>query len=109
MPDPNATDDIPPYTGPFFTTWRPLDPPILGESPALGVLADRAAAIPIGTAYPVGLIEHRLGPAKTIRLVVNKVELPGRWLFARREFVPLGEAAEELHCAPVRPAGIRRE
>jgi hypothetical protein len=35
--------------------------------------------MPIGIAYPVGLVEHRRGPATTIRLVVNKNELPGRW------------------------------
>jgi hypothetical protein len=52
--------------------------------------------MPIGIAYPVGLVEHRRGPAKTFRLVVNKVELEGRWLCVGREFVPLGEAAEEL-------------
>ena len=60
------------------------------------MLADRTAAMPIGIAYPVGLVEHRRGPAKTFRLVVGKVELPGRWICVGREFVPLGEAAEEL-------------
>jgi hypothetical protein len=35
------------------------------QSPALGVLADRTAAMPIGIAYPVGLVDHRKGPAKT--------------------------------------------
>jgi hypothetical protein len=96
MPDPDSTADAPPPRGPFYTNWGPLDGPILGESPALGVLAERVGALPIGIAYPVGLVEHRRGPAKTFRLVVNKVELPGRWICVGRKFVPLGDAAEEL-------------
>jgi hypothetical protein len=44
----------------------------------------------------VDLVEHRRGPAQTFRLVVNKTELPGRWLCVGRRFVHLGEAAEEL-------------
>ena len=100
MPDPDATDDAPPPTGPFFTNWGPLDGPILGPSPALSVLADRAAAeLPIGIACPVGLVDHRRGPAKT----------SGRWLCVGREFIPLGEAAEELSLPRARPPGIRRE
>ena len=91
-----TTDDAPAPRGPFFTSWGPLDGPILGDSPALGVLADRKAAMPIGIAYPVGLVEHRRGPAKTFRLVVGKVELAGRWICVGREFIALGEAAEEL-------------
>jgi hypothetical protein len=30
------------------------------------------------------------------RLVIDNTELPGRWLCIGREFVQLGEAAEEL-------------
>ena len=52
--------------------------------------------MPIGIAYPVGLVEHRPGPAKTFGLVVGKVELEGRWICVGREFVALGDAAEEL-------------
>ena len=98
MPDPDTTNDAPPPSGAFFTNWGPLDRPILGrdESPALGVLADRTAAMPIGIAYPVGVVENRRGIAKTFRLVVGKVELPGRWICVGREFILLGEAAEEL-------------
>jgi hypothetical protein len=79
MADPNTTDDARPPRGPFFANWGPLDGPFLGrdEPPALGVLADRTA-MPIGIAYPVGLVEHRRGVAKTFRLVVNKVEFEGR-------------------------------
>jgi hypothetical protein len=53
-------------------------------------------AMPIGIADPVGLVEHRRGPAQTFRLVVGKTELPGRWLCAGRRFVQLSEAVEEL-------------
>ena len=95
-PTPDPTDDAPPPSGPFYTNWGPIDGPILDESPALGVLAERAGGLPVGIAYPVGLVEHRRGRAKTFRLVVNKVELEGRWLCVGREFVRLGDAAEEL-------------
>ena len=44
------------------------------------MLAYSTAAMPIGIAYPVGPVEHRRGPAKILRLVVGKVELPGRWI-----------------------------
>jgi hypothetical protein len=62
MPDPDPTNDAPP-SGQFFTNWGPLEGPILGrdESPALGVLADRTAAMPIGIAYPSDLVEQRRG------------------------------------------------
>ena len=57
--------------------------------------ADRGTA-GLDHRHPVGLVEHRRGPAKMLRLAVNKVELPGRPLRIGWEFVPLGEAAEEL-------------
>jgi len=50
----------------------------------------------IGIAYPVGLVEHRRGPAKTFRPVVGKVEMAARWMRVGRESVPLVEAAVEL-------------
>jgi hypothetical protein len=52
--------------------------------------------MPIGIAFPVGQVEHRRGPAATFRLMIDKVELEGRWLCVRREFIRLGDAAEEL-------------
>ena len=52
--------------------------------------------MPIGIASTVGLVEHRRGPAKTFCLVVGKVDLPGRSICVGREFVLVGEAAEEL-------------
>jgi hypothetical protein len=60
------------------------------------VLAGREAAMPVGIAYSVGLVEHRRGPAKTFRRVANKTKLAGRWLCVGRVFVLLGEAAEDL-------------
>ena len=86
-----------PPSGPFLTNWGPLDGPILArdEPPALGIIAPDAL-LPIGIAYPVGLVEHSKGPAVTFRLVVHKVEMPGRWICVGRRFVPLGEAAEWL-------------
>jgi hypothetical protein len=35
--------------------------------------------MPIGIALPIGQVEHRKGPAATIRLVIGKAELEGRW------------------------------
>jgi hypothetical protein len=32
----------------------------------------------------------------TFGLIVDKVELPGRWICVGRRFVPLGEAADPL-------------
>jgi hypothetical protein len=60
------------------------------------VAADGDDAMLIGIVYPVGLVEHRRGPATTVRLVINKTELPAHWLCVPRQFVELGEAAEEL-------------
>jgi hypothetical protein len=87
----------PPPSAPLLTNWGPLDGPILAgdEPPALGIVSPDSL-LPIGIAYPVGLVEHRKGPAVTFRLVVHKVELPGRWTCVGREFFRLGEAAEPL-------------
>jgi hypothetical protein len=57
-------DDTPPTRRhqPFFSTWSPRTGPILGNDcpSAIGVLAV-GEAMPIGIAYPVGLVEHRRG------------------------------------------------
>jgi hypothetical protein len=51
----------------------------------------------IGIAFPVGWIDARRGsPAAMFRLVVNKVELEGEWICKGRQFIRLGEAAEEV-------------
>jgi hypothetical protein len=44
----------------------------------------------------MGQVEHRRGPAATFRLVIGEVELEGHWLCIKREFIRLGDAAEEL-------------
>jgi hypothetical protein len=91
-----------PQPRPLATTlppaWRTRPGPIRGNDTvgAVGVLAEGDAAMPIGIAYPVGLVEHHRGPAQTFRLVVNKTELPERRLCVGRRFVQSGEAAEEL-------------
>ena len=94
MPDPDTN----PPSGPYFSTWGPLDGPILGcdDCSALDVVSYRSAGWLVGNAYSVGLVAHPQGPAKTFRLVLGKVELPGRWICVGREFVHLGEVAEEL-------------
>src|SRR4051795_6992887 len=52
-------------TGPFYSTWGPLDGPILrrAESPAIGVVGEPGGAWHIGMAFPAGQVEHRRGPA----------------------------------------------
>jgi hypothetical protein len=88
-------DEPPPY----FANWGPKDGPILGRdrSPAIEVFhtAD-ASHLPIGIAYPVGLIPGRNGPVKTFRLVIQDNELDGRFICDRRRFVRIGDAAEGL-------------
>jgi hypothetical protein len=97
VPEHNAAQPSPPHPGPFLSNWGPRTDPILGKDcpGAIGVLTE-GEAMPIGIAYPMGLVEHRRGPAQTFRLVVNKSELAGRWLCVGQRFVQLGEAAEEL-------------
>src|SRR4051812_12721940 len=104
---PNGTDRIPDgeetlagptNAGPYFTTWGPLDGPILRrhQPPALSVVPAPDCYWPIGIAFPVGQVAHRRGPAATFRLVVEKAEVEGRWVCVGRRFVRLGDAAEEL-------------
>jgi hypothetical protein len=97
MVDQSPQSNSPPPSSPFVSNRGPRTGPILGnDTPgAIGVLAE-GEPMPIGIAYPVGLVEHRRGPAQTFRLVVSKAELPGHWLCVGREFVQLGEAVEEL-------------
>ena len=70
----------------------PPEDPFARHSLRTGLTHD----IPIGIAYPVGLVEGRRGPLKTFRLVLGKVELEGQWIIDRRVYVRLGESAEEL-------------
>jgi hypothetical protein len=97
VPDQDPAQPAAPRPEPYLSNWGPSNGPILGRDcpGAIGVLVD-GEAMPIGIAYPVGLVEHRRGPAQTFRLVVGKTELPERWLCVGRRFVQLGEAAEEL-------------
>ena len=98
MPGPATAHAAPLHTGPYLSNWGPPNGPSLSrDTPgAIGVLADGDAAMPIGIVYPVGLVEHRRGPAQTFRLVIGKTELPGRWLWVGQRFVQLDEVAEEL-------------
>jgi hypothetical protein len=98
MTDQDELPPAPPHPGPYYATFGPPNGPILrrDEPPALGVVADPNRPMPIGIAYPVGQVEHRRGPAATFRLAIGKAELEGRWLCVGREFVRLGEAAEEV-------------
>ena len=96
LPDPPSLPHA--HPGPFFATWGSRSGPILrrDEPPALGVVAARGDAWPIGIAYPVGQVAHPKGPAATFRLVIDEAEVDGRWMCIGREFVRLGDAAEEV-------------
>jgi hypothetical protein len=63
---------------------------------ALSIFALFGQPMPIGTAFPAGLVVNRQGPAVAYRLVISKVEIEGRWLCVGREFIRLGEAAKYL-------------
>ena len=95
IPDPDATNDAPRPRGPFYSNWGPLDGPILArdESPALGVVFALAADWSIEIACPVGLVDHRRGPAMTSRLALKNVQLEGRRICVGRKLVVLDEAA----------------
>jgi hypothetical protein len=98
MPKPDPTDPpAPSHPGPYLSTWGPLDGPILraANPPTLGVMVT-GRLFPIGMAFAGGAVAGRRGPICTFRLVVDKVELEGRWICDRQRFVKLGDAAEEL-------------
>jgi hypothetical protein len=98
MADRDPANDASPPSGPFYVTWGPTDGPILARDhpPTLGVVDAPDAVWSIGIAYPWGQVEHRRGPARTFRLTIGKVELEGRWICLRRQFIKLGDAAEEI-------------
>ena len=96
MPEQDARQADPPHPEHYLSNWGPQTGPILGNNypGAIGVL-DEGEAMPIGIAHPAGLVEHRKELATTFGLVVNQTELPGHWLWIGRQFIALGEAAEE--------------
>jgi hypothetical protein len=81
MTDQADPPPAPEPTGPFYSTWGPLDGPILrsDEPPTIGVVGEPGGAWSIGMAFPTGQIEHRRGPAVTFRLVVGDLEPEERW------------------------------
>jgi hypothetical protein len=91
-------DVPPPPPPPYFSTWGPLDGPILhrNQPPALGVVSAPDKPMPIGIASPAGLVAHHRGPATAFRLVFGGVEIEARWLCVEREFERLGDTAEGL-------------
>lgn len=79
----------------LVTDWGPRDGAILArdQPPVLGVQRP-GALMPCGMAYPVGRLPTRRAPWAVFRLVVDGVELEGRYVCVKRAFVELGEAAE---------------
>lgn len=91
------TNDEPiPPSGPFYANYGPTDGHILfGTAPVMGVLPSPTGG-PIGIAWLAGSIPSRRGPVQLWRLEVAKVALEGLWVCRNREFVRLGDAAEEV-------------
>lgn len=70
----------------YHSDFGPEDGPILyNTAPVMGVFDSERNRI--GIAWLAGSIEGRRGPVQVWRLEVNKVELEGRWICDRREFV----------------------
>src|SRR3954454_12420760 len=81
----------------YDSTWGPTDGPIRMSDmpPALGVVTGPAAPpMPTGMAFPVGHVPDWRGPVVAWRLEVDRVELPGRWVWERRGFIPMEEWEE---------------
>jgi hypothetical protein len=69
-----------------------------GTALLMGVLPDpdRRGWPIIGIAWPSGTIASRRGPVQCWRLTIGRRSLEGRWICRNREFVRLGDAAEEV-------------
>lgn len=75
------------FTGPRDGIYLASDVP-----GCIGVYLE-TALMPIGIAYPSGLLRSRRGMVQVWRLVVG-AEVEGRFVVRDRVFVPLGDAAE---------------
>lgn len=81
--------------GPFYSNYGPRDGLILrGDAPVMGVLDGQGAVV--GIAWLAGSIPSKRGPAQLWRLEVRKVPLEGQWVCRCRQFLRIGEAAEEV-------------
>lgn len=94
----DVAPEIPEPAGTFYSNIGPHDGPIMfGEAPVMGVLSNRdGRGFPIGIAWLSGPIPSRKGPVQLWRLEVNKVKLEGVWICRNRQFIRLGDAAEEV-------------
>jgi hypothetical protein len=97
MPPQDDVQPALPHSGPYFSTTGPTDGPIFAWDnwPALAVVDAPDSIRTIGTAHVTGWVQHTKGPAALFRLVIDDVELPGRWLSIGRRFVRADEAAED--------------
>jgi hypothetical protein len=87
-----------PHSSQYFSTAGPTDGPILlwDDWPAPAVVDAPDSVQTIGTACVTGWVRYHKDPAAMFRLVIDKAELPGRWLCIGRRFVRVDEAAKEL-------------
>src|SRR5262245_33559982 len=92
------SDDGPEPSGPFYSNYGPRDGDVLyGTAPVMGVLADPSGTGgPIGIVWLAGAIDGRHGPVQLWELEVAKVRLEGRWICRNRQFIRIGDAAEEV-------------
>lgn len=92
-----------PSRGPYFSSYGPAEGYVLADTaPVMGVLRE-PGGWPTGTAWLNGTIPSRHGPVQVWRLTIRpgglkgpEVELEGRWVCRNREFIRLGDAAEEV-------------
>jgi hypothetical protein len=75
-------------SGPYFTNAGRFAERYQGNPGAIGVTAEAGSAMPIGMAFCIGRDDHG---AAVWRLVIGKVDVPGRWVVQGGRFVPSAE------------------
>lgn len=99
-----SPDDLPEPTGPWFSSVGPDEGYLLAKhQAAMGVMRE-PGGWPVGIAWPAGSIASRGDRVQVWRLEVRPdgglkgptTPLEGRWVCRNREFIRLGDAAEEL-------------
>jgi hypothetical protein len=95
MPDDDPAERHPAGAGLYFSTWGPLDGPILVDdrAPVLQVVCAPDDDQRIGSAYPQPGLNGNGNWATLFKLVIHGVQLPGLWLCVGRQFFPATQGA----------------
>jgi hypothetical protein len=67
---------------------------LYGGAPVMGVLDGQGEVV--GIAWLAGAIASKRGPVQVWELEIAKVRLEGEWICRNRQFIRLGDAAEEV-------------